>query len=72
MPQYGPCEEVALKERMKRAVVSLGRKEVDAIVAEVSAQLLRGPPASLQATLCVCAGTAPRGGPVDIRLRHHI
>ncbi|CAG9464774.1 unnamed protein product [Pedinophyceae sp. YPF-701] len=33
-PQYGPCDEEDLKVRMKRAVATLGRKEVRSIIEE--------------------------------------
>ncbi|KIZ01469.1 putative chaperonin [Monoraphidium neglectum] len=33
-PKYGPCEADALKDRMKRAVASLGPKEVRSIIEE--------------------------------------
>jgi len=33
-PSYGPCEEAELRERMLRAVASLGKAEVDQILAE--------------------------------------
>jgi molecular chaperone Hsp33 len=33
-PRFGPCEADALKERMKRAVASLGPAEVKAIMEE--------------------------------------
>lgn len=33
-PVYGPCEPVSLKQRMKKAVATLGRTEVDKILKE--------------------------------------
>ena len=33
-PEYGPCDPVELRERMLRAVASLGKAEVDQIIAE--------------------------------------
>ena len=33
-PEYGPCEPNDLRERMLRAVASLGKEEVDKILAE--------------------------------------
>ena len=33
-PEYGPCDPVELRERMLRAVASLGKAEVDRIIAE--------------------------------------
>ena len=34
VPQYGPCEQEALKTRMRRAVASLGRQEIEEIIEE--------------------------------------